>query len=233
MIEIIPAVLPQTRQDIEDIVARYVETSIQTIQIDLVDGDFASPKTWPYNSKNQYAEYKILEEEGFPGWQDIDIELDLMISNPLESLERFIEWGPSRIVVHAESVDQKSYKDFLEKHRVIQSFIHFGIAFGVEDNIDNYREILSHVDFVQCMGISTIGKQGQSFDDRVIQQIRNVHKIVPNIPISVDGGVNPETVSVLRNAGASRFVSGSYLLKSFDTEEAIQKLLGEQTKAEI
>lgn len=233
MIEIIPAVLPKTRKDIEDSVSRYLETSIQTIQIDLVDGDFAAPKTWPYNSKNQYEEYKILEEEGFPGWQDIDIELDLMIANPLESLERFVEWGPSRIIIHAGSVDPRSYIAFLEKHRSVQSFIHFGIAFSCDDLISEYSEILKHVDFVQCMGIETIGKQGQVFDERVLTQIKQVKKIVPDMIVSIDGGVSPETSKQLIKAGATRLVSGSYLSKSIDVVEAIHTLSGENSGSEI
>ena len=233
MIEIIPAVLPKTRKDIEDTVLRYLETSIQTIQIDLVDGDFAAPKTWPYNSKNQYAEYKTLEEEGFPGWQDIDIELDLMITNPLKSLERFIEWGPSRIIVHAKSINIQEYISFLEKHRSVQSFIHFGIAFSVDDIISDYIEILSHIDFVQCMGIEIIGKQSQPFDLRVLNQIAQIKTLAPEIPISVDGGVAPDTISRLKEAGATRFVSGSYLKKSIDVIEAIHTLSGDFTQSEM
>lgn len=232
MIEIIPAVLPKTRKDIEETVLRYIETPVETIQIDLVDGDFASPKTWPYNSKNQYDEYKILEEEGFPGWQDIDIELDLMIANPLESLERFIEWGPSRIIIHASSVDQNAYIAFLEKHRAVQSFIHFGIAFSVEDTVSEYSSVLKYVDFVQCMGITTIGKRGQDFDEKILKQIQNVKKIIPEIPVSVDGGVSSKTSQKLIAAGAARLVSGSYLAKSVDVLEAIHTLSGESFQSD-
>lgn len=227
MIEIIPAVLPRNREDVENIVAKYIETPIQTIQIDLVDGEFASPKTWPYNSKKQFAEYKILEENGFPGWQDLDIELDLMISNPLDSLEKFINWGPSRIIIHASSINQKEYISFLEKHKAVQSFIHFGIAFGVEDSISEYQDILTHVDFVQCMGIATIGKQGQSFDERIFNQINILKKISPNLPISVDGGVDDTNSRKLINAGVTRLVSGSYLAKSIDVFQAIHNLESE------
>jgi ribulose-phosphate 3-epimerase len=233
MIEIIPAVMPKSRSDIEEIVARYVDTSINTIQIDLADGDFSTPKTWPYSSRNQYEEYKLLEQEGFPGWQDIDIELDLMIANPLQTIERFIEWGPSRIIIHASSLNPKDYIQFLETHRATQSFIHFGIAFSVEDTISDYQEVFSHIDFVQCMGIATIGKQGQVFDERVFEQIQRVKEHAPELPISVDGGVSPEVTSKLISAGATRLVSGSYLAKSIDIEEAVQKLIGDFNNEEL
>lgn len=233
MIEIIPAVLPKTREDIEEMVLRYAPSSVRTIQIDLVDGSFASPKTWPYNSKSQYEEYKKLEEEGFPGWQDIDIELDLMIENPLEQIDRFVEWGPSRIIVHASSVAPEDYIHFLENHRSIQSFIHFGIAFSVEDRIEEYVSLFPHLDFVQCMGIGTIGKQSQPFDPRVLSQIQKVQTLAPDLPISVDGGVGPETSTKLIEAGAVRLVSGSYMAQAIDIEEALLVLSGENIQEQI
>lgn len=226
MIEIIPAVLPKTKQDIEDLVQKFIETDVQTIQIDLVDGSFASPKTWPYNLKNQYEEYKVLEKDGFPGWQDIDIELDLMIENPLEMLEKFISWGPSRVIVHASSVNITEYISFLKEHKNIQSFVHFGIAFNVTDSIADYKDVFEYIDFVQCMGIETVGLQGQKFSDKVFTQIEQIQKLC-DLPISVDGGVTSENSQVLISKGVSRLVSGSFLSKAIDVHEALQKLTGD------
>lgn len=226
MAEIIPAIMPQDIKDIEAVVARYVDTDIKTIQLDLMDGEFAASKTWPYKSKNQYKDYKLLQEEGFPGWEDIDIELDLMISNPLKDMENFIEYGPSRIIVHANSVSKEEYLEFLKKHNSARSFIHFGIAFAIGDNISDYKEILDVVDFVQCMGISAIGKQGETFDVGVFNTIREVQKIAPLLPVSVDGGVDPQSAPKLLEMGVSRLVSGSFLASSYDIPQSIEDLGG-------
>lgn len=226
MIEIIPAIIPKNREDIENAVLRYVETPIQTLQIDLVDGQLAQPKSWPYNSKNQYEEYKFLEEEGFPGWQDIDIELDLMIENPLDQIQKFIAWGPARIIIHTSSVDNQEFLTFLKNHNSERGFIDFGIAFGIDDTISNYKEILQEIDFVQCMGIAEIGSQGKNFDPRVFSQIQKVREIAPNLPISVDGAVSPEVSKELITLGVSRLVSGSFLAKSLDIIESMKELTG-------
>lgn len=226
MIEIIPAIMPKNREDIEATVTRYVETSIQTIQLDLMDGDFVSGKTWPYRIKNQFQEYKILEEEGFPGWQDIDIELDLMVANPLEDIAKFIECGPSRIIIHAQSVSKDALKNFLQENARVQSFIHFGIAFTVEDVIEDYSSILSLIDFVQYMGIAEVGVQGSELDPRIFACIENFKKKYPHIPLSVDGGVHPDNALRLIESGAERLVSGSFLESSLDVAEAVEKLGG-------
>lgn len=228
MVEIIPAIMPQNRESIEEIISRYLETPIQTIQIDLMDGDFVPAKTWPYRGKNQYQEYQLLQKEGFPGWQDIDIELDLMISNPLEDLEKFIDCGPSRIIIHAASVSSEDLKTFLEKHSGVQSFIHFGIAFTVEDSVESFRDVMSLIDFVQCMGIREVGMQGSPLDPKVFSLIKQIKKLYPNLPISIDGGVSPENAQDLIEAGAERLVSGSFLHGAIDISEAIQLLGGKE-----
>jgi len=226
MAEIIPAVMPQDTRDIEAAVTRYIDTDVKTIQLDLMDGDFSPAKTWPYKSKNQYKDYKLLQEEGFPGWEDIDIELDLMIANPLKDMVNFIEYGPSRIIVHASSVSKDEYLEFLQTHNSSRSFIHFGLAFSIGDTVADYRELLDVVDFVQCMGIESIGKQGEPFDDRVFVLIKEVQKIKSDMPISVDGGVGPESAAKLIKAGASRLVSGSFLASSYDIPQSIEDLGG-------
>lgn len=226
MVEIIPALMPRTREDIEQIVSRYIETPVQTIQLDLMDGEFTSGKTWPYRIKNQFQEYKILEEEGFPGWQDIDIELDLMVANPLQDIKKFIECGPSRIIIHAQSVSQDELKIFLQEYAQIQSFIHFGIAFTVEDTIEDFTEILTLVDFVQCMGIVKIGVQGSELDQRVFALIQKIKTYYPDMPVAVDGGVSPENAESLIGAGADRLVSGSFLMNALNPLEAIEMLGG-------
>jgi ribulose-phosphate 3-epimerase len=48
----------------------------------------------------------------------------------------------------------------------------------------------------------------------------------PNLIISIDGAVNDESAPKLIAAGATRLVSGSYLLKAPDLKEAIETLQG-------
>jgi len=233
MIEIIPAVIPKTREDVEQIVSRYIDSSVKTIQIDLVDGEYAPPKTWPYNSTSQYQEYQLLKKEGFPGWQDIDIELDLMVANPLQDMTHFIDWGPARIILHADTILVDEYTIFLQEHISTRSFIDFGIAFSVQDKIEDYQAIFEHIDFVQCMGIDNIGYQGQVFDERVFTQIEKVKQFAPSLPISVDGGVNTQTALRLLEVGVTRLVSGSFLADSPTVEEGLKELVGDSFTSEM
>jgi hypothetical protein len=79
MIEIIPAVLPQTYKNIEDAVES-VHSIAPTIQIDFCDGKYVESRSWWYNGKDiQNKEDIISEKTGLPFWQSINYEFDLMV----------------------------------------------------------------------------------------------------------------------------------------------------------
>ena len=112
----------------------------------------------------------------------------------------------------------------------------FGLQIGLSVNIDTPNdemyEILdlvdedgdSIVDYVQFMGIDHVGYQGQELDERVFEKISDLRNLYPNLPISVDGGVNFENAADLVSAGATRLVSGSTIFESDDIAEAIDHL---------
>jgi pentose-5-phosphate-3-epimerase len=72
------------------------------------------------------------------------------------------------------------------------------------------------------MGIATIGKQMQPFDERVLDQILEIKKRYPNLFIAVDGSVNRDTAHRLVEAGAGRLAIGSALYKALDIKNEIE-----------
>ncbi|OHA46001.1 MAG: hypothetical protein A2541_00465 [Candidatus Taylorbacteria bacterium RIFOXYD2_FULL_36_9] len=95
-------------------------------------------------------------------------------------------------------------------------------AYEILDLIDD--EGNSIVDFVQFMGIDNIGFQDQEFDDRVLEKVSDLRSQYPNIPISVDGGVDFDNAADLISAGATKLVSGSAIFESEDIARAIHDL---------
>ena len=79
------------------------------------------------------------------------------------------------------------------------------------------------VDFVQCMGIANIGFQGEEFDERVLNQIKELRSQYKELIISVDGSVNEITAPLLVKAGANRLVIGSAVMNSYDVRETIKE----------
>lgn len=222
MAEIIPAILPKNYEDLKNKIA-LVRGMVNLVQIDICDGVFVPSKTWPFTTggADDYNFHKILnEEEGMPFWEDIDFELDLMVMDAVENFDVYTKLGPKKIIFHIEAVGNlENFKDFLEGiDMYIREAIEMGIAIDIKTPIDKIFPLVDKVDFVQCMGIDKVGFQGQEFDKKVLENIKILKGKFPDIPISVDGGVNFETAPILINAGATRLIIGSAI---FNTDDII------------
>ena len=225
MIEIIPAVLPKNYEDLKNKIA-LVRGIVPVVQIDICDGIFVSSKTWPFESGIDEHFNKILnEEEGIPFWEDIDFELDLMVSDAIKNFDIYTKLGARRIIIHIEAVgDLKEFKDFLEGIDVyVREAMEIGIAVNIGTPVGSIFPLVNSVDFVQCMGINKIGFQGQKFDEKVIENIKKLKEEFSDLIISVDGGVNLESASLLIDAGVSRLVAGSSIFNTDNIIETIEE----------
>ena len=219
MIEIIPAIMPKSYDDLVEKATLFAGV-VPMIQLDIMDGHFVPARTWPYFPGDPHFARIISEEEGMPVWETLEFEVDLMVGRPEEAILQWIRAGARRIIVHVEGM-----RDF-EKIRdaVPQGLIELGLALNTTTPLSAIEPYLDHIDFVQCMGIARIGFQGEAFDERVLEHIRALRALLPNLPISVDGAVNFETAHALVDAGATRLVSGSAILESDDVALAIDDM---------
>jgi ribulose-phosphate 3-epimerase len=238
MIEIIPGIMPQTVGDIRNQVAAVLGKT-HLVQVDMVDGIFAPKQTWPYNGEDtNFIEALEQEKEGMPYWEEMNYELDLMVKNAHDHLDYFFKFGPARIVLHAEAEgNEEDFANFVEAiDPYVRDTIEIGVAFNVDSDIEAYRHILKEVDFVQCMGIANIGKQGQDFDERVYSQVEKIAKTFPGLPIAVDGGVSLDNAANLIAVGATRLVVGSALWKSdspIETLKAFKQIAYEASEKQV
>jgi ribulose-phosphate 3-epimerase len=237
MIEIIPAILPKDLDDLRDKMAS-VSGIAPLVQIDICDGKFVPSKTWPYvkGGMDEFDRIKS-EDEGFPFWDSLDFEIDLMIRKPEEVVFDWVMVGAKRLVLHIESAP--NILETIEKLRAEygtakeETFgLEIGVALDIKTANEGVYEILdlvdedgdSIIDFVQFMGIDNVGFQGQEFNDQVLEKISDLRNLYPNIPISVDGGVNFDNAADLISAGATRLISGSAIFETGDIAKAMDDL---------
>jgi len=237
MVEIIPAILPKDLDDLRDKMAQ-VSGLTPLVQIDVCDGKFVPHKSWPYvkGGMDEFARIKA-EDEGFPFWDSLDFEVDLMVKKPEEVADSWVMAGAKRLVLHIESAN--NVLETIEKLRAEYGGAHdeaFGLEIGValdiktsNGELDPILELVdeagnSIIDFVQFMGIDNVGFQGQEFDDQVLEKISDLRNQYPNMPISVDGGVSFDNAADLISAGATRLISGSAVFESGDIAQAIDDL---------
>jgi len=236
MTEVLPAIIPTSYEDLKEKMST-VRGLASLVQIDVCDGKFVSSKCWPYVGDEENNFKKILkEDEGFPFWQDMDFEADLMIQNPETEAEKWIKAGAKAIVLHYES--SPKILDLVKKLRKDYGYLAdsvAGIEIGLAIDIDTPNTVLDEflkadkdsgvlVDFVQFMGIKKIGYQGQEFDEEVLTKIKALRKKYPSVVISIDGGVNFDNNKTLIKVGANKLISGSAIFESENIKKAIEEM---------
>ncbi|MBI2046258.1 MAG: hypothetical protein HYT28_02470 [Parcubacteria group bacterium] len=214
--------MPKSIHDLEAHVRR-VEGLVDTVQIDVMDGVFVPSVDWPYLSGESEEVFNDMVEGNFlfKHIGNVQFEIDLMVANPsLHALDWALA-GARRIIFHIESLeDDGAIFDELPKDGLKE----VGLALNIDTPNEAVEPFIHKIDFIQCMGIAKIGYQGQSFDERVVDKLKDFRRRFPEIVLSVDGGVSVETASRLVLAGANRLVSGSAIWGSGDIIEAIREL---------
>lgn len=68
MIEVIPAVMPRSKSDLEEKIGQVAE-HVGMVQIDVMDGKLTPARSWPYFSSDEMGfEAMASGAEGFPYW---------------------------------------------------------------------------------------------------------------------------------------------------------------------
>lgn len=226
--EIIPAVVVKNYDEVKNKIA-LVRGVVSVVQIDICDGIFVPSVTWPFfarstkgvgedNALDQHFLNILNEREGMPFWEDIDFELDLMVSDAVENFDIYTKLGPKRIIFHLEAVkDRENFREFLEGiDSYTRDAMEIGVAISPDTNVEEVFPLVSCTDFIQIMGISHIGMQGEEFNEEVLENIKILKEKFSEIIISVDGGVNLTSGEKLKEVGVDRLVSGSAIFSASD-----------------
>jgi len=213
MAEIIPTVVPASREDIARIATRFAGVS-PMIHIDAADGLFAPSSTW-------------LPESGetLPEQDSISYEAHLMAEEPRVLGERFIRAGAWRISAHQEALgNPEEALQTLAGWRAMGAH-EIGVALRIETPLSDAQPLAAACDFLLLMSIGQIGKQGAPFDARALDKVRAAKEMYPHLVVAVDGGVNGSNIAELARAGASRFSVGSAISTAADPLSAYRTLL--------
>ncbi|QUB96645.1 ribulose-phosphate 3-epimerase [Leptotrichia sp. oral taxon 221] len=145
-------------------------------------------------------------------------DVHLMVENPDRFIKDIADAGADVITVHAEATKHLN--------RTIQLIKSYGKKVGVALNpstpLDFIKYDLKDIDMVLIMTVNP-GFGGQAFIEGMLQKIKDLRSIDPNIDIQVDGGINDKTSKLVKEAGANILVAGSYLFKG-DYKQKIESL---------
>lgn len=174
MSKIIPAILPKSVEDLKEKVA-VLPTEISLFHFDVLEEDI---------------------------WTEVDknFEAHLMVREPEKIIERWVERGAKRIIVHESSPEILKYRDKVE----------IGLEIEMQEFLQKEFEQVPSVDFIHIMSIDEIGEQGHPFNPKVFDRIKQVRNKFPKVTVSVDGGVSTENYQKLIDAGVDRLIVGSH-----------------------
>ncbi len=169
---------------------------------------------------------------------DMFLDVHLMMYNPYDYIERFIEAGADRLTFHFEATEEVDYT--LEYIRKCNRKA--GLAFCPETSATLAMKYLDKCDSILMMTVNP-GFGGQQFMPEVLEKIRFIREvcnklnigaggetpadakeILPPFSIQVDGGINLETAKLCIEAGANELVAGSFLFGSKDMAKSVEAL---------
>ncbi|MBN2689169.1 MAG: ribulose-phosphate 3-epimerase [Gammaproteobacteria bacterium] len=143
------------------------------------------------------------------------IDVHLMIKPVDSMIKAFVKAGASSITIHP---DATTHLD-----RSLQLITDLGCKAGVALNpatgLDSLAYVLNKVDTILVMSVNP-GFGGQKFIESALDKIKAIKKMIDaqlrDISIQVDGGIKPNNIKKVAEAGADNFVMGSALFGSSD-----------------
>ena len=209
MIKLAPSILSADFARLLEDVKKVEKAGCEYLHIDVMDGHFVP------NITLGPAIVKSLRK-------DVNMVFDthLMIENPDNYIKDFVDAGSDLIVVHAEACRHL--------HRTIQNIRSYNVKAGVALNpatsIESIKHIIEDVDMVLIMTVNP-GFGGQSFIESMLEKIKELKQLIDdknlNVDIQVDGGIKPDNIHKVVEAGANIIVAGSAIFNSENIEETV------------
>jgi ribulose-phosphate 3-epimerase len=206
MVEVIPTILVKSQKEFKERF-QLVKLLVERVQWDIMDGVFVENTT--------FSDEAVLKELDIPP----RVEADLMVSDPQNWIRRFVESAVDRLVFHVESTAEP--EALIEEAKA--AGFEVGLTLDPATPLKQVWDCLPKLDLFQVMGVRS-GWGGQEFVPEVLDKISKVRRAYPELPISVDGGVNNLTALEMVSAGATRLCAGSYIFNSDNIAEAILTL---------
>lgn len=193
------------------------EAKIDYFHIDVMDGKFVKQDTSIL--MKEYTEY-LKQITNLP------LDVHLMVEDVKSYLISYSALEPSNITFHLEA--GKNKEEIMEWINFIkQEGIKVGISIKPDTKVEEIKPYLQYINLCLVMSVEP-GYGGQEFIEAVIPKIQELNRYREeqslDYIIEVDGGINQETVTKVKDAGVDIITVGSYLVKSENYKETVKNL---------
>jgi len=188
-----PSVIASDFTHLADEITACESAAADWLHVDIMDGHFVLVKACRRTTK-------------------LPLDVHLMISEPEKYIEAFAKAGASNITVHVEACDDLS--------SIVKQIKSTGCTAGItlkpSTPASALDSALSSADLVLVMSVEP-GFSGQAFMPEMIGKVQELrHKLDAlhsSANLEVDGGINAETLPLMKQAGANAFVAGNAVFK--------------------
>ncbi len=237
-IEIMPSILAADMGNLEAAVRQCEQAGADQIHLDIMDGVFVP------NISMGPAVVAMAERV-----TDLPLDVHLMLLRPQEHIEAFAKAGSDCILIHIEA--DCDVEETLRKIRDLGCKA--GITVNPPTALDTFFQPLENskpvgaadfqgsekskgagsscfqclekglVDEVLIMSVNP-GFGGQSYIADAEAKVAEIRRRYPEMLISIDGGIDLETIKPAAAHGANLFVAGTSLFKAPDMKEAVAQM---------
>ena len=216
---VIPGILEKDWTEIERKIES-LKSFAKVIHIDIIDGKFADNTT--FLDPAPFVKYS----------EDIFFEVHMMVEDPIKYLKPFAQAGFKRFLGHIEKMPDQA--EFVAQGQLLGEV---GLAIDGPTPLDAIKVPYEDLDAILIMTIKA-GESGQEFNPEYLKKIEMLNQASPSqtwlspdqhdtgggLPIGVDGGINDHTIVDAKNAGATRFVTTSFLFNNQDSQKQFEML---------
>lgn len=193
-------------------IKRIEETDADYIHVDLMDGKFVENKNYTFNDI-----LKLL------GQTKKKLDVHLMAINPEKYIEEYAMLNTEYLTFHYEAI--KNHQELINK--IKEYGLKVGMSIKPGTSIKEIEYLLPFLDQVLVMSVEP-GAGGQEFIYEIIAKIQDLDALKKHhnysFVISVDGGIRPDNIAMLKVNHVNLVVSGSFVCKSADYQEKINEL---------
>ncbi len=208
-VQVAPSILSADFARLADEIAVVESAGVKIVHLDVMDGHFVPNITIGPPVIAKLRKYS-----------KIVFDAHLMISEPDEYAERFIEAGANHITFHIEVANEP--QRLIEKLHNLKCTA--GICLNPETPVERIAGVAPLCDMILVMTVRP-GFGGQKFMPEAAKKITRVREIVgPDVRIEVDGGIDPKTTPIVVSYGADTLVAGNAIFAKKDRIAAINAI---------